>query len=717
MTAPVAFRIALHLVTRRNGGSSWRLTAVAVAAFYAMLLALGALSVFLLLEREHARVESRMPLVAGPEDSPRTLLIERDDSWDGNQFPVFWIEPVAAVQPALPPGLSRMLEPGESAVSPRLDDLARKHPELDARYPRRIVLDNVGLQNPRELIAYYRSERPLGDSPMILRVAAFGIGPAELRGPVGQADAPHGAPVVSALLALVVVPGLVVVACGLGAQSSAREYRFQVLQWIGAPVSMLSSISAMEVAFVAVPLAVILGFGWYGLSGSLDAIPILNRPVIRGDLQPPLWACFAAAGGIALVAAILSAAAAAFPARGGSARSRPGLRPGVISPVRLVVLVSVWILLAAGTQVLDGGRKETIVVLAGLAVIPLAAVAAAPHGVRACGAFLRRTAVPELLLAGRRMEWDPRGSGRPFLAVTALVALAVGTVGYTHARMSNPDEATGTPGAPQAEMTVNAASAALVSWGNPAPGDLDLLKAALGADTVVLGLRKSPDGGVTISGTCPDLAQLIPLLPCNPADPYDLLPEARAKLPPVVPPAVPVRLSGEHAVGHSGALVISAEPQASLHQRCLTAAMSIFPAPTVQSPPSHTTLKHGAFVVWLILEMGIGASALLLGAVLSSVNGVKEWRQNFRPFVMMGIGREQMRRLQMTVFLMPFAMHVGLGIANGLAACWLIVNNFDAMMPWDRIWFLTAITVVFGLAGSVLAYAFAPAIQQLGRGD
>lgn len=701
MTVTIAFRVALHLVTRRRLENSWRSVAILLSCAYAMLLALGSLSVYLLLEREQARVDDRWPILASPDEPTRLLVVERDDDWDGDQFPVFWIEPVTGVAPVLPPGLPRMLEPGEAAVSPRLDELTRKHLDLAARYPDRIVVGNEGLQNPDELIAYYRpvEGRSLGESPFIIRVAAFGQGPAEQRGPpLSQQDPPNGTAVALGLLALAVVPGMVLLACGLAALSSARQHRFQVLQWLGGPVSMLAAVSVFEVLILAVPSAVIMGAAWYAVSGQLEAIPFLGRPVLRGDLQPSIWACLVATGGFTLVAVLLAAAEGVLAPFRRSSQARPGLRPMVVSRLRLALLTLPWLLLVLGARL--GGYRGAVALMSGLILIPPAAVSAVPHAVRAFGRLLRAASAPALLIAGRRMEWDPFGSGRPFLGVTALAVLLIGTTGYIRIVIWGD----------QPRSDPDATSYATIGWLNPAPGDIERLRNALGSDTVVVGLARSQQGAVTIYGSCPALARVIRQLPCNVADPFELSPVARALLPKIVPPQVPIRLGGEGAAPPSGALVISGESQDSLQQRSRTAAMTNLPAPTVQNPAGFG-LSASPLVRWLTLGIAAGASALVLGTVLLAVNGVMEWRHYLRPLIIMGIRRGQLQRLQVSVFALPFAVHAGLGLAIGLPACWFIVSRDGAPMPWSQIGLIATAFAVSGAVGSALLYYFAPALQ------
>jgi hypothetical protein len=706
VNVPIAFKVALHLVLRAGLESFWRSLAILVAAGYAMVIALASLSVFTLLEAEQGRVDGRSPLLARGLEPARLMFVERDDKWGDDQFPVVWLEPVPGIAPVLPPGVSRMLEPGEAAVSPRLDELARKHPELGARYPDRIVIDEEGLQNPGELLAYYRpaAGRTLGDSPLILRVSGFGAYPAELRGPAPGQDPPNGIPVALGLLGLAVLPAMVLVVCGLAALSSQRQHRFQVLQWLGGPPSMLAAISVFETLILLVPAGLAITLAWYGFSGVHQEIPLLGREVAQHGLRPPLWACLVVAGGVVAGAAAISAVRALMQAVGQPVAVRPGYRQTRVSPVRLVILVSPWMLLLLGTWL--GHYRGALALMAGLVLMPVATAAAAPIAVRALGRALRRTAAPSMHLAGGRMEWDPLGSGRPFLGFTVLAVLLFGVTGYL--TLVNSTDA------PRAESTP--VSYATVSWFNPRPGDLDRLRATLG-DAFVFPLSTSREGAAVIHGSCPELARALPNLPCDPTDTFALSEDARVLMPGFVPPQVPIRLSAEQPVLPSLAIVLAEEPQAALHQRLRTAAMIEFIAPTVLSP-ALVVKRPPALARWVTAGVATGASALVLGTMILCVNGVYEWKQHLRPLLLIGTRVGQLRRIQASIFALPFMIHVGLGLVVGPLACWFIVSrDADASMPWG---YLALITMGFGatgVLGSALLYFFAPALQLRGHND
>lgn len=719
MRAGIAFRIAFHLVTRPRLENRWRTAAILVSCVAAMLLTLLAASIYVLLEREQARVDARTPMLAAPNEPAGLKLLTSDDTWREKQIQVHWIEPVDGVEAVLPPGLSRMLEPGEAAVSPRLDQLARTHAELAARYPRRIVIGSEGLRSPDELMAYYRPAegRTLGDSPFVMRIAAFGDGPPERRGPsLGTEDPPNGKPIFLLLAAFVVLPALVLAGCGLAALSDVRQHRFQVLQWLGAPPSMLAAIALFEVLLLAAPCAALTSFGWYWLTSRLESIPLLDRAVVRGDLQPPLWLCLSAAAAVALAAACLAAATAALNYLGRSPGTRPGFRRAALSPLRLALLFTPWLSFAVAEFLrLDRKTKATMV---GLALLAPAAVVGAPSAVRVAGRLFSPAKSVVLFLTGRRMAWDPFGAGRPFLALTALAALLIGAVAYDRI-VDWEARDLGTTGSVQ-KKSGSSVVAVLLGWSDPRPGDIERLQAALGPETVVLGLSRSRDGALTLYGSCPRLAAVFESLSCDPAEPYVLPPAAGTLLPEFVQPirqsfgsVQPQRtlpeLSGDTPEVVDRALVLSAEPQEELEQRTSIAAMTHLPAPNFQraaGPP-----VPNALVFWLRTTTAVGASALVLATALLALNGIIEWRRVVRPLLTMGMRREQVNRLQTTQFAVPFAVHAGFGWTVGTLGSWAAVRVMDTPMPWTAIALIAVTFAAVGLVGSVLAYGFAPALQ------
>lgn len=707
MNATIAFKVAVHLATRPGAGNWWRPAAILVAGSYAMMVALASLSIYVLLDDEQARVDGRSPLLASATEPARLRLVERDDKWGDDQFPVVWIEPVPGVVPALPPGVPRMLDPGEAAVSPRLDELARKHPELAVRYPARIVINQDGLQNPGELLAYYRPAegRTLGDSPLILRVSGFGAHPAELRGPApGQDDPPNGIPVALGLLGLAVFPAMVLVACGLAALSSQRQHRFQVLQWLGGPPSMLAAIAVFETLILLVPTGLVMAAAWYAFSGVPHTIPILSRDVTQDGLRPPLSTCLAVTGGVVFGASVIAAAGATLQAVRQPVHVRPGLRQASVSHLRLIVLATPWMLFLLGQWL--GHDYGALALMAGLVLMPVATAAAAPNAVRALGSALRRFPSPSMLLAGHRMEWDPLGSGRPFLGVTALAVLLFGVTGYL--------TLVNTTDTPRAESTP--VSYATVAWFNAEPGDLDRLRDALG-NAAVFPVSTSPGGATVIHASCSQLAEVIPGLPCDAGDPLTISEQARAMMPGFVPRPLPIVLSSEQPTRPNRALILADGSHRALHQRVRVAAMTTLVAPTVQSP-ALTVQRPPALTRWINLGVGAGASTLVLGTMLLCANGVIEWRQHLRPLFLMGIRIGQLRRLQMFVFALPYFVHAGLGIIVGLLTCWFIVSHdADAAMPWPYLALMTLGFVSAGSGGSVVLYYLAPALQLRGQND
>ncbi len=132
----------------------WRFVTVPVTAAVFMLLALAATSIVAMAHREADREAQRLVSLATKPSPTDLYLVNGFDVWRDEQYGVAWIEPAGSAPPVLPPGVSRLPEPGEVVVSPMLDRLASQDPDLAARYTNRFVLGTEGVRSGDELFAY-----------------------------------------------------------------------------------------------------------------------------------------------------------------------------------------------------------------------------------------------------------------------------------------------------------------------------------------------------------------------------------------------------------------------------------------------------------------------------------------------------------------------------------------------------------------------------------
>ncbi len=253
----------------------------------------------------------------------------------------------------------------------------------------------------------------------------------------------------------------------------------------------------------------------------------------------------------------------------------------------------------------------------------------------------------------------------------------------------------------------------LISWAASLPGDVDRLRDALDPDTVVLGLTKGRGGEVLIHGSCLRIAQVLPNLNCDAADPHELPVEALSSLRTLVgrffTPDATLSLSGEAPDDARAALVLSRESQRSLEQRSSAAAFPRLPVASVSRTPGRS--HQAPLQRWLEAGTVVAASTLVLAVALLAVNGVIEWRQAMRSFLAMGVRREQLKRFQGAQYALPFAVHAGFGIAASTFGCWYALRLIGASMPWHHVSLIAAVLFGVGLVGAGLAYTLAPALQ------
>ncbi len=320
-------RVAAGLARNPAPEHRWRRVAVPVATAIFILLVLAATSVAVMVQREAERAMQRTALLA-TEPSPEDLLLTRGyDEWGGEQFVVVWIEPAGNVGPTLPPGMSRLPEPGQAVVSPELDRLASAHPELAARYPNRSVLAPEGIGSGDELFAYVRmpEDRTLAGEKAAVRARGFGPPTGADRSLPLFLEPPEeiGTPVVAGVLGFLILPGLIVLAVGLATASEVRDRRFVVLRSLGAPGRTLAALAVLETMVLAAPGLVAVAVLWGAISPRLEQVPLVGQNVVRGDLGLPWWVIALELGlGIATIA-LLAVTLTAVGRRRGAGGPRP----------------------------------------------------------------------------------------------------------------------------------------------------------------------------------------------------------------------------------------------------------------------------------------------------------------------------------------------------------------------------------------------------------
>lgn len=698
------FRIAAGLAQNRAAEHRWRRVAVPVSAAVFMLLVLAASSVVVMVQKEAERVAARTPLPASKPSPTDLFLVERSDAWGGESYPVFWIEPTGSGDPALPPGMSRLPEPGKAVVSPVLDRLASQHPRLAARYPDRFVLGEEGVRNGDELLAYVRipEGRTLAEdardrvSP-VMRARAFGR-PTE--GALLSSLEVPVAPIVLGMLGLLVAPGVIVLAAGLAAASEVRDGRFAVLRRIGAPNRTLFALAVLETLFLAVPGLVMATILWALVSPQLVLVPFVGHDVVRGDLGLPWWLLAAEIGAGLLLTALVALAVTAIRERRGAARPRPSLGRAGITPLRAAPLCAALAAFFLGRVV--GGPWEATLNLAGIVATVVGVPLILPSALRTIGAALGRLESVPASVAGRNLEWNPVRAARPFAGSAALIVIVLAGSGYIAAARHLEE-----PSLPAGE-----AQTVTVDWLDPQPTDPERLADTLGTG-IVVPIRQR-EGELAVGATCPQLVRYLPKTEagaaCRTGAPFELPTETKRRFieaaAMVAAPGVKIRLVPEDEVATSGsALVIDDEPLEVLDERVRNAAMRTLPVAYVLSLES-MVMRESPLVAWIVGGTIIAAFALTVGCLLSLVDRLLAARKHHRHLLNLGLSPARLATFEAWLFVGPYAAIVVIGFSAGFALCAPVVSASGALIPWRVIAVTLGVAVVTGLVGTASVATF-----------
>ena len=664
-----------------------------------MLLLLAASSIVVMVQREAERAIQRTALLA-TEPSPKDLLLTWGyDDWD-EQFLVVWIEPAGNVEPTLPPGMSRLPDPGQMVVSPELDRLASLHPELAARYPNRSVLAPEGISSGDELFAYVRmpEDRTLAGEKAAVRARGFGAPTGADRSFPLLLEPPEeiGTPVVAGVLGFLSLPGLIMLAVGLATASEVRDRRFVVLRSLGAPGRTLTALAVLETMVLAAPGLVAVTVLWGVVSPRLEQVPLVGHNVVRGDLGLPWWVLAVELGlGIATVALFAVTVTAVRRRRGaGGPRSIP--RGAVVTPLRAAPLGLAFVALVLG-ELFEGDLAETlnlVGIVAAIGGVPFVL----PGVLRAVGGLLGRLESVPVYIVGRGLQWDPVRAARPFTGYASLLLIAL--VGSGYLASIRDLETTPIPTEGPAVVTVS-------NWLDPRPTDLARLADALGTGVV---LPTGEAGNTLVVGaTCSRLALLFPDTACNPQRPFEL-PDGTARMiaeKSLGVPGMKVKLVPIEEVATSGsALVVDNVPLKTLEDRVKVAAMRTLPVPFVGSTLSNVTVRS-PLVPWLVGGI-LGAGIVLAGGCfVSLVDRLLAARKHHRQLLNLGLVPRRLVALEAWLFALPYCVVATVSFLAGLAICVKLLGIFSGTpMPWHDIGTILILVGVIGVLGTACVALF-----------
>lgn len=386
-------RMGLRMARTTHPEYRWRRVAVLVSVVLFLLTLLASASILSMANREQRRSHNLQALAATQTSSTDMFILLRDDVWRGEQYPLIWIQPTSEADPILPVGMTALPEPGQAVVSPALHQLTLDNPELAARYPDHLILDEEGVATGEMLLAYVRAPegRDLTTSASIVRVSEFGpssSGEMRLRlsfnTPVGLATVSEG------LVLFLILPGSILLTLGLQAASNVRDHRLTVLGWLGMSRCQRRGLVLTETFALALPTLVATALTWALVSPRLTSVPFVHHAVFRGDLAIPTFGYVLVVVITILLIACVTLLAESFGQRWKAVSPRPIVTiQGALSPLRFAPLG--FAIVAWATWLWIGGAFGATLFYAGIILALGSIPLLLPAALRPVGNLLGQT--------------------------------------------------------------------------------------------------------------------------------------------------------------------------------------------------------------------------------------------------------------------------------------------------------------------------------------
>lgn len=515
-------RLGLQLTLRSGREAMVRLLITAAAVAVGVALLLGVLAEF------HAfQADASQPCWSCTTGAPiPSMLPARGDLWNvsadfykGQTITRLNVAPLAPGAP-VPPGISRLPDPGGYDASPALERLLRTVPagQLGARFPGTLAgtIGDAALNGANDLVIYVGyTPRELATVPGTRWVTSIATVPApEVFTPFFRYA--FGVGVLAMLF-----PMLVLISTATRLAAARREERFAAMRLVGGTPGDIRVIAAAE-SVVSAFFGAALGIVIFLLVKPLlaGAAPIGTR-YFPSEVTPTLWAYIAMLVGVPIVAALaalISLRRVQVSPLGVSRRATP-------TPPTAWQLATLVIGLVLYTYGLSKTTHKSIGAPAypGLLVTMAGLVLAGPYLTAvAARLFGRVTRGPSALLATRRLADNPKAA---FRSVTGLVlAVFLATMMGTFIPAVNATEATPAARAlsnvlvDQVGLSTNA-GVKLPSWQrglSPQAGArlLSGLSAIGGVTTYPMYSLNAPPGGDVV--TCAAMRGLAVLGQCAP---------------------------------------------------------------------------------------------------------------------------------------------------------------------------------------------------------
>ncbi|WP_129838042.1 FtsX-like permease family protein [Streptomyces sp. RFCAC02] len=650
-------RLALRLARARHPQQRLRVILLGTVALVTAMTALFTAGVLHALTEESGRFEDRTVRFAPPGEDVAVRVDRRDDTWGLTQYPVVWLDPVDTDDPAaLPPGMVSWPEPGGWVVSPGLAELAEDHPDLAERFPDPHVLTGEGVLHPGELLAYRRI--PAGGFLGEYAVDATGFGGP---GPTIGDDTELDIPAMSlALAGFVGLPLLLLAAAGTAVSAPLRAHRLALLHALGVPTRRRRTLVVLEAAAIFLPGLALGTLAWHLLAPHITRIPVVDRPITGGDLVPPVWSTTAV---IAFLAMVFAALSVLTERRHRDDRHATAPRPRAgrprLSGLRAGLALAGTALLAAAA--LRDGRWAATATLAGVVLLAAGIPLALPLIARRAGDRLAKNpASPGRVLAGRRLQYDPRSAVRPLYGIAALLVITpVIAAWITAVRAIDPP--------PPADPTVQA----FELRGALSHTDFDTLLHDL-PDATAAPLTVEPGPGnrtaARIGASCADLDRLLERPVCT-SDGLDTAAERRLGLLVAGTAEVSVTLVPPDltALTADDTLLVLTPRRPGTESTLRSAALAQPGALTVLSEADHQ-LQESDLVPWILGGITLFSTLVFLVLATGLIDRSADGRRGARLLTSLGLTRRRIRTLNGQEFLIGYGVVAGTGMTAGIVA-------------------------------------------------
>lgn len=494
-----------------------------------------------------------------------------------------------------------------------------------------------------------------------------------------------------AMTGFVGLPLLLLAAAGTAVSAPLRAHRLALLRALGVPARQRRRLVVLEAAVAFLPGLAIGGLAWVLGSRWITTIPVVGRPVAEGALTPPRWS-------IALVLLILAVAFAVLAVvterrrredrHAATPRPRAG-RPRMAALRAAPALSAIALLAAAAVR---EGELAATTTLAGVVLLAAGVPLALPLLARAVGdRMARTTSAPAQVLAGRRLQYDPRSAVRPLYGIAALLVITPVVASWiTAVRDIDPPA----PSDPAAE--------AMLLRGALGHTDFDALLQGL-PDAIAAPMTLTEPGpgsppGLELGATCPDIGRLLDRPACTSTG--DLRPDAEHRLSvlaasPGTVTLVPPEAEFDQLTAESSVLVITPrDPQAESDLRAAALAQ---PAALTVLSEADRQLKESELVSWILGGIALFSALVFLLLATGLIDRSADGRRGTRLLTALGLTRRRIRNINGQEFLLGYAVVAGTGLAAGIVAS-LAWSNLDPALSYPF-----GITMLLAVAAAALA--------------